>query len=216
MSNVRNVPDGDSVEFYFTMPSTRIATATMFSIEAKYLDTNKAVPAANLLYALDEGNFSPIQNSKFTINPGVHHFYVCVRLNTINDQDYDKAVEITIRPINNLNWFIKKEYTSRGILFNRFIDSSLEMVNTTSTEEGAWNEIIAKVNPPSDKPISFNCKITHITTNSTALDGIQVSVDNGVTWSNTLNNINFVLPALRDNFKLKYFIKTNSGSRLRY
>lgn len=209
MSNVRNVPDGDSVEFYFTMPSTRIATATMFSIEAKYLDTNKAVPAANLLYALDEGNFSPIQNSKFTINPGVHHFYVCVRLNTVNDQDYDKAVEITIRPINNLNWFIKKEYTSRGILFNRFIDSSLEMVNTTSTEEGAWNELIAKVNPPSDKPISFNCKITHITTNSTALDGIQVSVDNGVTWSNTLNNVNFVLPALRDNFKIKYFIKTN-------
>ena len=209
MANVRNVPDGDSVEFYFTMPSTRIATATMFSIEAKYLDTNIAVPTANLLYAIDENNFNPIVNNKFTVNAGVHHFYVCTRLNTDSNLDYDKAVEITITPLNNLNWFNRASFTSRGILFNRFIDSTIEIPQTVSTEEGKWQEISANIKPPSDKPISFNCKVTHVTTNSTALDGIQISVDNGVTWSNTLNNINFVLPALRDNFKIKYFIKTN-------
>lgn len=210
MANLRNVPDGDSIELYFAMPSTRIAVATTFSVEAKYLGTNVVVPANLLYFANEEEDFTPLQNNKITTKVGIKHFYVCARLNTNTTLENVNGIEVKLTPLNNNNWFKDTSYTSRGILFNRFIDSSLILPVTFSTEEGQWGEITAVINPPSNKSINFNCKITHITTNSTALDGIQISVDNGTTWTNPLNNLNFVVPANSANFKIKYFIKTNN------
>jgi hypothetical protein len=56
----RNVPDGDSVELYFTLPSLQIPVATTFVIEAKLLGTSVVVPTNYLYFAVNENAFVPI------------------------------------------------------------------------------------------------------------------------------------------------------------
>ena len=215
MANPRNVPDGDSVELYFLMPSTRIVTDTTFSIEAKYLDTNTTVAAANVTFALNEGNYSSLTSNRVIVPAGTHHFYICCRVSAETTTNSDR-IQVKATPLNNLEWFTDTSFTQSAILANRHLDSSIQIPSVYSTNEGDTSIIEANIVPPSDKPINFNAKITHITTNSTALDGIQISTDGGTTWTSILNNVNFQVPAQSNGFLIKYFIKTNTaqeGSR---
>lgn len=205
----RNIPPGDSIELFHAMPSTRIATATTFAVEATYLGTNKVVPAANLFFGINEENLQSINNGRFNVRAGARHFYVCVRVNTDEVTPGIDRIQVKVTPQNNKEWFKDEFYISSGVLFNRHVDSALTIPLTNSTEEGKWGEIEAKIEPPLEKPANFNVKITHITTNSTALDGLQVSVDGGTTWTQVLNNINFLLPIGSTGYKVKYFIKEN-------
>lgn len=205
----RNVPSGDSIEFYHVMPSTRIATATTFVVEATYLGTNAAVPAANIFFGINEEDLSSVTNGRFNVRAGAHHFYVCVRVNTNELTPNVDRIQIKVTPQNNRDWFNSESFISSGILANRHTDSSLSIPITISTEEGKWGELDAVITPPLEKAATFNAKVTHVTTNSTALDGIQISVNNGSTWTNTLNNINFTLPIGNTGFKIRYLIKEN-------
>ena len=205
----RNIPAGDSIELFFAMPSIRIATATTFVVEATYLGTNKVVPAANLFFGVNEENLQSINNGRFNVRAGARHFYVCVRVNTDEVTPGVDRVQVKVTPQNNKDWFKDESYISAGFIANRHVDSTLTMPLTMSTEEGKWGEVEAKIEPPLEKAANFNVKITHVTTNSTALDGLQVSTDGGTTWTNTLNNINFLLPMGNSGFKVKYFIKEN-------
>ena len=207
----RNVPVGDSVELYFVMPSTRIATATTFSVEAKYLDTNKAVPANHLFFANDEEAFTSFTNSRISVRRGAHHFYICARLNADDTTINGDRIEVKITPLNNREWFKDDSYTASAVIENRQLDSSLSIPLTISTEEGKEEIINASISPALEKPANLNVKITHVTTNSTALDGLRISTNNGVTWTNILNNVNFLLPVGSVGFLIKYFIKTNNN-----
>jgi hypothetical protein len=205
----RNVPDGDSAELYFAMPSTRIATATTFTVEATYLDTNRSVAGAHLYFANNEESYTSISGNRINVRAGAHHFYVCVRLNTDETIVNGDRVQVKLTPTNNKDWFQDLNYTASAVIMNRHQDSKLTIPDSAYTEEGAWEVIDCTVDPPLEKVANFNSKITHITTNSTALDGIQISVDGGITWTNPLNSVNYQLPVGNTGFKIRYYIKTN-------
>ncbi len=167
------------------------------------------MPAANVFFAINEEAFSSVSGGRVNVPAGAHHFYICVRVNVDEVTVNGDRIEVKVTPQNNFDWFNGASYTGSAVLMNRRVDSSLTVPLTFSTEEGKDGIIEGVISPALDKPANFNVKITHVTTNSTTLDGLQVSTDAGATWTNTLNNINFLLPAGSTGYLVKYFIKTN-------